>query len=127
MATDTKFASHGDYIAAAAPEVQAVLRQIGEVVAAKVPQAVACISYNMPAFEMGRTFFYFAAFKRHIGVYPPVTHERRLIDELAAFRNEKGNLSFPLKDPIPYQLIGRVAEALATQYASAGPKRQARR
>jgi uncharacterized protein YdhG (YjbR/CyaY superfamily) len=70
----------------------------------------------MPAFRLGRTFFYFAAFKKHIGIYPPVTDDQQLISELAPFRNEKGNLAFPYDQDLPLTLIGRVATALAIQY-----------
>ena len=116
MPTHPKFTSHDEYIAAAHPQAQPILRQIGGIVEARVPQAVRCISYNMPAFSLARTFFYFAAFKKHIGIYPPVTDDLRLINELAPFRNEKGNLAFPYDEDLPLALIGRVATALATQY-----------
>jgi len=77
-----------------------------------LPEASRCVSYNMPAFKHGRVFFFFAAFKKHIGIYPPVTQDARLIRELAPYRNEKGNLSFPLDEELPVELIGRVAQAL---------------
>ena len=53
MPTHPKFTSHDDYIAAAHPQAQPILRQIGGIVEARVPQAVPCISYNMPAFKLG--------------------------------------------------------------------------
>jgi hypothetical protein len=52
-----------------------------------------------------------------IGIYPPVTKNAKLIRELASYRNEKGNLSFPLDQPIPIDLIGRVAQTLFQQHA----------
>jgi hypothetical protein len=57
------------------------------------------------------------AFKNHLGVYPPIKKDRALIRETARHRNEKGNLSFKYSEPIPYELIGRVAVALASEYA----------
>ncbi len=39
-----------------------------------------------------------------------------LEEALLPYRGEKGNLKFPLDQPMPYELIGRVAEALARQY-----------
>jgi len=118
MPTHPRFTSHEDYIAAALPQVQPLLRRIGGIVEARVPLAVPCIRYNMPAFRLARTFFYFAAFKKHIGIYPPVMDDQPLISELAPFRNEKGNLAFPYAQDFPVELIGRVASALATQYAN---------
>lgn len=51
------------------------------------------------------------------GIYPPVREDAALIAELAFYPNEKGNLAFKYKEPIPYELIGRVAVALAKEYA----------
>lgn len=73
----------------------------------------------MPAFRGRRIFFYFAAFRKHIGIYPPLTQDADLIAELAPFRGPKGNLSFPLDRPLPLDLIGRVAMALYQEYGAA--------
>ena len=110
------FASHEEYLAGVSVEARVRLQAIQEKVEALVPGASRCISYNMPAFKRGRVFFYFAAFKKHIGVYPPLTQDARLLLELAPYRGEKGNLSFPLKEPLPLELIGRVALALSQEY-----------
>ena len=45
-------------------------------------------------------------------MYPPLRNDAALIRELAPYRNEKGNLSFKFKEPMPYDLIVRVAVAL---------------
>jgi uncharacterized protein YdhG (YjbR/CyaY superfamily) len=74
------------------------------------------MSYNMPTFKHERVFFYFAAFKKHIGIYPLVTQDAYLVQELAPYRGEKGNLSFPYGEPLPIELIGRVALALSREY-----------
>jgi uncharacterized protein YdhG (YjbR/CyaY superfamily) len=118
MPKSPRFRSHDNYIAAAPDEVQPLLRQIGATVQALFPEATPCISYNMPAFKLGRTFFYFAAFKQHIGIYPPVRADTTLLDDLAPYLGEKGNLSFPLAKPLPIELIGRVATALSRQCAA---------
>jgi uncharacterized protein YdhG (YjbR/CyaY superfamily) len=111
------FATHEEYFATVSSDVRARLEQIQAEVEARVPGAVRCIGYKMPAFKQRRMFFYFAAFKKHIGVYPPVNHDLGLIQETARFRGPKGNLSFPLDEPLPIELIGKVAAALAAQYA----------
>ena len=112
-----KFNSHDEYIAAMPGDVQDILRKVQALVEAALPNARRCISYGMPAYRAGKVFFYFAGFKSHLGVYPPVREDKKLISELAPYRNEKGNLSFEYKQPIPYALIGRVAVALADEYA----------
>lgn len=110
------FASHEEYFESLSPDARRLLESIQATVEALVPGAARCISYNMPAFRHGRVFFYFAAFKKHIGIYPPVTQDARLIQELAPWRGEKGNLSFPHSEPLPIELIGRVALALAREH-----------
>jgi uncharacterized protein YdhG (YjbR/CyaY superfamily) len=113
-----KFNNIDDYIASASPETKPILEEIRMRIQATVPDAKETISYQMPAFKLGRTFIYFAAFKNHIGIYPPVENDKNLIHALLPFRNEKGNLRFSLCKPIPYELIGKVAAALAQQYES---------
>lgn len=118
------FSSHDDYFATLPPEARKRLGEIQAKVESLVPTAERCIAYNMPAYRDGRVFFYFAAFKKHVGIYPPVTADAALIAELAPFRGPKGNLQFPLAAPLPLDLIGRVAVALHGEYA---PKPRAKR
>ena len=116
MVSTATFADHEAYLASVSREVQPVLRSIQAEVQARLPMAAPVIRYGMPAYRLQRVFFYFAAFKHHIGIYPPVTEDAALIAETAAYRNEKGNLRFPRSEPLPLALIGRIAEALAKQY-----------
>jgi uncharacterized protein YdhG (YjbR/CyaY superfamily) len=120
MATRKTFTSVDAYIDAADPAVRPVLQQLRKAVAAAVPGATECISYQLPALHHQKVFFFFAAFKRHIGVYPPV-QDAGLAEELARYRGPKGNLQFPLNEPVPCALIARVAQALARQYAPVPP------
>jgi uncharacterized protein YdhG (YjbR/CyaY superfamily) len=112
------FKSHSEYFKKAPTAVRPILVSIQAKVESLLPDAERCISYSMPAYRGKRVFFYFAAFKRHIGVYPPVKGNAKLIKELAPYRGPKGNLSFPLDQPLPLDLIGRVAVALHREYAA---------
>ena len=117
MSQQKKFASIDEYLATVSPEVRPILEEIRKIVKRVVPAAEETISYQMPAFKLDYTFIYFAAFKKHVGIYPPVKGDTDLDAALLPYRGEKGNLKFPLDQPMPYQLIGRVAEALAAQYS----------
>lgn len=110
------FLTHDDYLAAQPAALRARLQQIQSVVEAQVPEAERTVSYNMPAFKIGRTFFYFAAFKNHIGIYPPVTADASVMEASAPYRGPKGNLSFPHAEGLPLELIAKVAASLAAQY-----------
>jgi uncharacterized protein YdhG (YjbR/CyaY superfamily) len=110
------FSSHEEYFESVLPEVRPLLASIQAKVEILLPEATRCISYNMPAFKTSRVFFYFAAFKKHIGIYPPVTQDAALVKELSPYRGAKGNLSFPLSHALPMDLIGRVAVALNREH-----------
>jgi uncharacterized protein YdhG (YjbR/CyaY superfamily) len=101
----------GEYIDKSAPEAQPILRRIRATVAKAAPDATEIISYGMPAFRRDRILIYFAAFKNHIGVYPPVRGNAALEKAVAPYAGEKGNLRFPLDRKIPYALIGRIVKS----------------
>jgi uncharacterized protein YdhG (YjbR/CyaY superfamily) len=96
------------YIASFPLEVQAILRRVRQVVRKAAPDAEEIISYRMPALRQGGVLIYYAAFKNHLGLYPPVRGDARLEKAIAAYAGEKGNLRFPFDQPIPYALIGRI-------------------
>ena len=114
-----QFRSHDEYLAAQPAELRARLEQVQRVVEAQVPEAQRTVGYNMPAFSIGRNFFYFASFKNHIGIYPPVTADASVVEASAPYRGPKGNLSFPHSRALPLELIAKVAAALAAQYRAA--------
>ena len=116
MSEQAKYTSIDSYIESVPREKREILEEIRRIVKAKVPAAVETISYQMPAFKLdSRVFIYFAAFKNHIGIYPPAVGDERLQKVLAPYRGEKGNLKFPLNQPIPFNLIGRVAVVLSRE------------
>jgi uncharacterized protein YdhG (YjbR/CyaY superfamily) len=94
-----------EYIARHSPEVQAVLHQVRQAVRRAAPNAQEVISYQMPALRQNGVLVYFAAFKRHIGFYPPIRGDAHLEKAAAPYVGEKGNLRFPLDKPIPLDLI----------------------
>lgn len=110
------FSLHEAYFETVSPDARQGLEAIQAKVEALLPGVNRCIGYNIPAFRGERIFFY-AAFKNHIGIYPPLTQDTVLIQALAPYRGTKGNLSFPLDQPLPIERIGRVAVALYLQCA----------
>jgi len=96
------------YIASFPSKVQAILRKIRATVRKAAPDAQEKISYRMPAFFQNGVLIYFAAFKQHIGVFPPIRGDTDLQKQLAPYRGPKGNLKFPLDEPMPYDLIRRL-------------------
>ncbi len=103
------------YIAAFPPAVRAILRKIRATIRKAAPDAEERISYRMPSLFHNGTLVYYAAFKNHIGLYPPVKGDAKLLKDVAKYANEKGNLRFPLDEPVPYELIGRIVKARAKE------------
>ncbi|MBX7102637.1 MAG: DUF1801 domain-containing protein [Gemmataceae bacterium] len=116
-----------EYIAAAAAEARPILRQIRAIVRKAAPAAVETISYRIPTFKLNGSLVHFAAFKNHIGFYPPVRGNVALVKAVARYAGEKGNLRFPLDEPMPYKLIERIVKHRVRQNADLAAERLARR
>lgn len=108
MAARATVTTVDEYIAEFPPRVRAILRKIRATVRRAAPRAQERLSYRMPAFFQDGVLIYYAAFKHHIGVYPPVRGDAKLLRALSPYLGEKGNLQFPLDAPIPYGLIRRI-------------------
>lgn len=106
-----------EYLATVPTEHRREFKRILDLVWKTVPGSKQVISYRIPAFRRDQVFMYCAAFKGHVGIYPPV-RDSRLKQALKPYANAKGNLRFPWTDPMPYSLIARVARALARQTAA---------
>jgi uncharacterized protein YdhG (YjbR/CyaY superfamily) len=107
-----------EYIALFSPDVQTILEKIRSTVRQAAPEAEEVISYRMPAFTFHGILVYFAAFKKHIGLYPPVRGDAKLEKAIAPYAGEKGNLKFPLDRPIPYDLIEKIVKLRVKQNLS---------
>ncbi len=115
------------YIARFPPEVQKILEKIRATIHSAAPGAQETISYQIPAFALNGTLVYFAAFKKHIGFYPPVHGDARLESAVSKYAGEKGNLKFPLDQPIPYRLISRIVKLRVRQNMAKTPAKRKKR
>ncbi len=118
-------ASIDEYIDAFPPKVQVILERIRKTIRKNAPDAEEIISYRMPAFRQGRILVYFAAFKKHIGLYPPVSGDAEIEKAIAPYAGPGGNLQFPLDRPIPYELIGRIVKLRVKQSLAKGEAKEA--
>jgi uncharacterized protein YdhG (YjbR/CyaY superfamily) len=70
----------------------------------------------MPTFTLGGSYLiYFAAYRKHIGMYPAPLGDADLADELLPYAAGKGTLRFPLDKPIPFDLISKVVKSRAME------------
>jgi uncharacterized protein YdhG (YjbR/CyaY superfamily) len=110
------------YIAKFPPDVRAILKHVRATIRRAAPAAKEVISYKMPAFKQHGILVYFAAWEKHIGLYPPITGDKALEKAAARYAGPKGNLQFPLDEPIPYRLIERIAKLRVKQDQDKGTK-----
>jgi uncharacterized protein YdhG (YjbR/CyaY superfamily) len=104
------------YVDALPDAVRPVFEQVRRAVREALPGAGETISYQMPTFTLGgRSVVHVAAWKHHLAVYPVPAGDPAFERELAPYRAAEGTLRFPLKQPIPVDLIARVAALLAEQ------------
>lgn len=99
------------YIARFPDDVQTILQQVRQAIRAAAPEAKELISYQMPAFHQEGNLVYYAAWKNHIGFYPPISAENETLQrDTAIYAGPKGNLQFPLDQPMPLDLITRIVK-----------------
>jgi uncharacterized protein YdhG (YjbR/CyaY superfamily) len=111
MAED-KFASVDEYIESFPADVQEVLEEVRRTIRGVVPKAGEKISYQIPTITLdGKALLYFSGWKEHISLYPIPPLDDALAAEIEPYRSGKGTLKFPLKKPIPYDLITRITQA----------------
>jgi len=102
-----------EYIAGADPAAQPMLRDLRAVIRAAVPRAMEKISYGMPYYEQdGRRVAYFAAFKRHVGLYG-FGADAIAAHGLQAHLAAKSTLRFPIGEPLPLDRIRAMVAARA--------------
>src|SRR5262245_22523868 len=99
-----------EYIAGFPKDVQENLEKIRKTIRRAAPDAAETISYKMPAFTLKGYLIYFAAYKKHIGLYPAPRGNEKFKEELAAYGGGKGTVRFPLDEPIPFDLITRIVK-----------------
>ncbi len=116
--TRARPATVDDYIARFEPEVQSLLREVRRRVRQAAPRAREVISYSMPALKQNGILVFYAAFKNHIGFYPPIRGDATLEKAAARYAGEKGNLRFPFAEPLPYALIAALTRLRARQDAA---------
>jgi uncharacterized protein YdhG (YjbR/CyaY superfamily) len=115
----TDFKSVDEYLASQPEAVRSILGRVRGAIRKAVPEAEEVISYQIPAYKLqSGPVLYFAGWKRHYSLYPasgPIIAAFK--DELASYEIDKGTIRFPLSQPVPVKLIGRIAKLRAKEVA----------
>lgn len=97
------------YIATQPESVQGLLNQVRDTIRSVLPDAEERISWTMPTYWKMHNIIHFAAFKKHIGIYPGDKAIVHFADRLVDYKTSKGALQLPLNKPLPLDLVAEIA------------------
>lgn len=115
-----KISTIDEYISAQSEDVQPLLCKIRETIRSAAPDATEKMSWQMPTFWQGENIIHFAAFKKHISIFPGDEAIEAFADNLAGYKTAKGTIRLPLDKPTDFNLI---AEITRWRVAQAGKKK----
>ena len=65
---------------------------------------------------------YFAAYPKHVALYPAPRGSEDFTEELSDYEGGKGTVRFPLDEPVPYDLIRRIVKFRMKESLTRAPK-----
>ena len=105
------------YLAALPPEQRAALTSLRARLKTLLPDHIECLSYAMPGFRQpgpkGKMVIGYAAFARHLGLYPHSGGVIPLVD-CTPFKTSKSGVLFTPDTPLPDALLRQI---IATRQA----------
>lgn len=99
-----------DYISMQSEELWSLLNQIRNTIREALPYAEERISWSMPTYWYKQNIIHFAAFKKHIGLYPGDKAVEHFSQRLTEYKTSKGAVQFPYSKPLPLELITEIAK-----------------
>lgn len=98
------------YISEQPESVQSYLNQMRDTIRLALPDAEERISWKMPTYWKNHNIIHFAAFKKHIGLYPGPEAVVHFKEELKEYKTSKGAIQLPFDKPLPLPLVGDIAK-----------------
>ena len=101
------------------------LKELRRIIAKQVPEAKEVISYGIPSFDLnGKYLIYFAGYKKHLGMYPVPPADHGFEEDYAPYKTSgKGAIQFPLKEPLPEELISKIIQYRVVENEKRGEKK----
>lgn len=112
----TKPQNIDEYIAARDEQIRPKLNEIRSILHGALPEAEERISWSMPTYWKGRNIIHFAASKNHLGIYPGEEATAVFAEDLTGFDVSKGTIRIPYDQPLPVNLIERIARWCYEEY-----------
>lgn len=99
-----------EYIANFPKDVQNILEELRKTIKKAAPKAEETINYAVPTFTLYGNLVHFAAYKNHIGFYPAPSAIAAFEKELSLYEGAKGSVKFPIAQPLPLDLVGKIVK-----------------
>jgi uncharacterized protein YdhG (YjbR/CyaY superfamily) len=101
------------YFASLPPASRGEMKKLREAVRSAAPHAIEHFGYGIPGFKLdGKILVYYAAWKRHVSVYPVTAAiKRAYARELTGYEMSKGTVRFPLDERVPVGLVKRLVKS----------------
>ena len=109
------------YLAGYPDDRRSRLEDLRRTVKASAPEAVEVISYNMPAYKLGARFVVsFSAFKQWDSLFPASDVVLAEVEQARPYARGQGTFQFPVKEPLPLDLISRIVAVRMDEVAREG-------
>jgi uncharacterized protein YdhG (YjbR/CyaY superfamily) len=115
-----KLKSIDEYIANAPSEHRRGLEEIRVILAGVAPDATEAIKWGAPVFEHDRILFSFKGSKKHLTFMPTRTALEAFREELEGYETGTDTVMIPWDQPLPKDLIRRMAEFRVDEVAGGG-------
>lgn len=99
-----------EYIESAPEKAQIRLREMLGCLRKAAPEAEEAIKWGSPALSYGTILFIFAAYKKHISLFPTPPVIKAFSKDLKQFKTSSSTIQFPLDEPLPIDLIEKLAK-----------------
>ena len=107
------YADVDDYVRSCPPVVRGHLEELRVLVHQSVPGAGEKISYQIPTLTLdGRAVLFFAAWKKHLSIYPVPRGDDEFERAVAPYRAAKDAVHLRYERPLPRDVVARIAALL---------------
>lgn len=104
QAPSKKYSSVEEYFGDFSGETRTRLDMIREIIKELAPEATERISYNIPAFFIGKNrLVYYAGYSKHVSIYPIQSAEQS--DIIKGYISGKATAKFPHSKELPVEII----------------------
>ncbi|HTQ60007.1 MAG TPA: DUF1801 domain-containing protein [Candidatus Solibacter sp.] len=101
-----------EYAAGVPEPAKRKLREMRAAIRMAVPrEAVEVISYKIPAFKHEKILVWYAAFTKHVSLFPTAAVIKAFQKELKGYSVSKGTIQFPLDRRLPVALVKKIVKA----------------